>query len=333
MSTSTVGPVPLSRVWSGSKVLAEDVVGDDLADVLDLHAGANAWWVLDRSSDYARDELRRLAAALDLDQLAISDLTADDHRAKYEQVGSTRLVVTSAVSVDADRVELRIDPISLLVTDRALVCLADSRPGLDPARLLTAKAPVLGRGDLDTAMRLLVHAVVDSYAAAVTWLETASDALADVLFEERPLTRSQQLQAFRLRTILSQLRRITEPMRAVLIDLVDDAGDEGSPSARQWTLLQEKHQRTADAADRLRDALASIFETSLALADVQLNVIMKKLTGWAAIIAVPTLVSGFVGMNVAFPLSGTVVGFWVYFVIMLASALGLWWVFRRRDWV
>src|SRR3954453_1194795 len=130
---STVGPVPLSRVWSGAKVLAEDLVGDDLADVLDLHAGANAWWVLDRSSDYARDELHRLAKELDLDQLAIADLTADDHRAKYEEGGSTRLVVTSAVSVDADRMELRVDPVSLLVTDRALVCLAEVRPVLDPA--------------------------------------------------------------------------------------------------------------------------------------------------------------------------------------------------------
>ena len=35
---------------------------------------------------------------------------------------------------------------------------------------------------------------------------------------------------------------------------------------------------------------------------------MKKLSGWAAIIAVPTLVSGFVGMNVAFPLEGTGAG-------------------------
>ena len=66
----------------------------------------------------------------------------------------------------------------------------------------------------------------------------------------------------------------------------------------------------------------SVLETSLALADVQLNVIMKKLTGWAAIIAVPTLITGFVGMNVGFPFMGTAYGFWIYLVIMLATAAG-----------
>ena len=35
-TTSLAGPVPLSRVWSGSRVLAEDLTGEDLADVLDL---------------------------------------------------------------------------------------------------------------------------------------------------------------------------------------------------------------------------------------------------------------------------------------------------------
>ena len=74
---------------------------------------------------------------------------------------------------------------------------------------------------------------------------------------------------------------------------------------RRWSLIEEHHGRTANAADRLREELTSVFETSLALADVQLNVIMKKLSGWAAIIAVPTLVTSFVGMNVAYPLSGT----------------------------
>ena len=62
--------------------------------------------------------------------------------------------------------------------------------------------------------------------------------------------------------------------------------------------MAEQHDRVANAADALREALSSLFDTSLALADVRLNQIMKKLTGWAAIIAVPTLITSFVGMNV-----------------------------------
>jgi magnesium transporter len=64
-----------------------------------------------------------------------------------------------------------------------------------------------------------------------------------------------------------------------------------------------------------------------------MNQTMKKLSGWAAIIAVPTLVTSFVGMNVGFPLFGTGTGFWVYFVVMIAAAVILYVVFRRRDWI
>ena len=77
-------PTPLSRVWSKSRIIAEDLTGEDLSDVLELHSDASAWWVLPRDDQYAAAELRGVARALDLDQLAIKDLLANDHRVKYE---------------------------------------------------------------------------------------------------------------------------------------------------------------------------------------------------------------------------------------------------------
>ena len=98
-------------------------------------------------------------------------------------------------------------------------------------------------------------------------------------------------------------------------------------------LLSEQHGRVANAADALREAMSSIFDTSLALADVRMNQIMKKLSGWAAIIAVPTLVTSFVGMNVGFPLQGSATGFWVYFLLMITASVVLYFIFRARDWL
>ena len=79
--------------------------------------------------------------------------------------------------------------------------------------------------------------------------------------------------------------------------------------------------------------MSSIFDASLALSDLRMNEVMKKLTAWAAIIAVPTLVTGFVGMNVGFPLHGTTGGFWVYLAIMLAASVVLYLVFRIKQWI
>jgi magnesium transporter len=333
-------PTPLSRVWSGTKTIAEDLTGEDLGDVLELHSDASAWWVLNRD-DPLSPEVHDIAQALDLDDLALRDLLATDGRAKYEEVGQARLVITNAVSVDAERSRVTTHPVSIIATDRALICLADPCPDFQPAQLLSSKDELLAVGGVDAGLQALLGALVHTYQNAVNWLEQSSDDLSDMLFDAHVLNKSQQLHAFKLRKALSELRRATEPMRTVLGDLtaaqpppvVKGKAARDKSLGRRWTILEEQHDRIADAADALREALSSVFDTSLALNDVRLNQTMKKLTGWAAILAVPTLVTSFVGMNVAFPLEGTAVGFWVYAVIMVVTGLGLYVVFKARDWV
>jgi magnesium transporter len=54
----------------------------------------------------------------------------------------------------------------------------------------------------------------------------------------------------------------------------------------------------------------------------RLNVITKKVTGWAAIIAVPTLITGFFGMNVPYPGFGEKAG--LAASIATIALAGLW---------
>jgi magnesium transporter len=333
-------PVPLSRVWSGSKIIAEDLTGEDLSDVLELHSDASAWWVLPRDHEYGAVEVRHIAHALDLDEPAIKDLLAEDRRAKFEMIGQARLVITNAVSVDRDRAQIVVHPVSVIATDRAIICLADPTPDFQPAQLFLQKEDVIAKGGIEAAVQTIIAAVISTYEDVVQWLEDSSDNLANVLFEERPLGKAEQLYAFKLRAALSQLRRLTDPMRTVMTDIVDSPpqgrkvkGGRDPAIGRHWLILSEHHTRVANAADALREALASIFDTSLALADVRLNQIVKKLSAWAAIIAVPTLVTGFVGMNVRFPLSGSSTGFWAYLLLMLAASVVLYFVFRAKDWL
>ena len=127
-------------------MLAEDLAGEDLGDVLDLHDDASAWWVLDRSSDYARDELERVIAEFGLDRFVVRELLADDHRAKFEQIGQARVVLTNAVSLDRATARVTVHPVSLLVTDRAVVCLADVTREVDPGRWLARGRGAAGQG-------------------------------------------------------------------------------------------------------------------------------------------------------------------------------------------
>ena len=338
-TTALSGPIPLSRVWAKGTVVAEDLTGEDLSDVLQLHTDASAWWVLPRDPDYGAAELRGVAHALDLDDLAVRDLLATDRRAKFEALGTARLVVTTLVTHDPAAGTVSVHPISVIATDRALICLVGDVDGFQPARLLLQKAELLAEGGVEVGLQLVITAVINTYESAVQWIEDATDDLSDELFGGEPLGRAEQLNAFKVRAALTQLRRVTEPMRAVLSDIVDDPPPvkgkavRSSRVGRRWTLIAEQHNRVAGAADALREVLGTVFDTSLALADVRMNVIMKKLTGWAAIIAVPTLITGFAGMNVAFPLAGSPAGFWLVLVLMVVVAVVLFVGFRRRDWI
>ena len=308
--------------------------------MLELHSDASAWWVLPRNDPYAERELRGVASALDLDELAIRDMLADDRRVKCEQVGQARIVITGAVSVDDAREEVLVHPLSIIATDRALICLAGDTEALRPAQILTGHTDKLATLGIEAALPLVLNAVVTSYEEAVDWIEQRSDRLADLLFEGRPLDKPAQLRAFRLKRALSALRQLTEPMRSVLDELIENLPPASkanrrrfSQTARAWNALAERHSRVANAANAQGEALSTIFQTSLSLVDARSNEIMKKLSGWAAIVAVPTLVTSFVGMNVRFPLEGTDAGFWIYFVIMVTTAVILFLLLRARGWV
>ena len=79
--------------------------------------------------------------------------------------------------------------------------------------------------------------------------------------------------------------------------------------------------------------VTTVFETNLSLQDARLNTIMKKLTGWAAIIAVPTLVTGWYGQNIPYPGFNEVSGVITSAVLSVLTSVLLYLGFRRRDWL
>jgi magnesium transporter len=91
--------------------------------------------------------------------------------------------------------------------------------------------------------------------------------------------------------------------------------------------------RIGESSDALRDLGATIVETNLALRDFRQNQVVKRVGSWAAIIAVPTLITGYYGMNVPYPGSGTTAGVVVSAALALGLPTGLYLYFRHRDWL
>ena len=67
--------------------------------------------------------------------------------------------------------------------------------------------------------------------------------------------------------------------------------------------------------------------------DNRLNQVMKQVTSWAAIIAVPTAVTGFYGMNVPYPGAQTHWGFLTSIAVLVTGAITLYVIFKKRDWL
>jgi magnesium transporter len=91
--------------------------------------------------------------------------------------------------------------------------------------------------------------------------------------------------------------------------------------------------RATEWTESLRDLVISILETNLTVQGNRLNVITKKVTSWAAIIAVPTLITGYYGMNVPYPGFDKTIGYAISVVAMVVAALVLYIVFKRKDWL
>jgi magnesium transporter len=91
--------------------------------------------------------------------------------------------------------------------------------------------------------------------------------------------------------------------------------------------------RAAEWTDSLRDLVTIILETNLTIRGNRMSIITKKVTSWAAIIAVPALITGFYGMNVPYPGFSSKWGFLTAMVTMVVAMIVLYHAFRRRDWL
>jgi magnesium transporter len=184
----------------------------------------------------------------------------------------------------------------------------------------------------------LLDPVVDGHFDMVQQMDDAVEDLEDGLFDGEPLSRVTQEKSFRVRKELVQLRRVVLPMREVVAAVQRHREEwhpaDGPDDLDAWFAdLYDHVLRVTEWTESLRDMISTVFETNLALADARMNTIMKKLTGWAAIVAVPTAITGWFGQNVPYPGFGKPLGLWLAAGIILAASGTLYIVFRRKDWI
>jgi magnesium transporter len=165
-------------------------------------------------------------------------------------------------------------------------------------------------------------------------LDDGIEAIEGELFENNARSGLQR-RTFRVREDLVELRRVVLPMREVVSAIQHRRLDAKTAPELDplYSDLYDHVLRASEWTESLRDMVTTVFETNLSLQDARLKTVMKKLTGWAAIIAVPTAITGFYGQNVQYPGINTVGGFLTSTSIIVMLVIVLYWAFRRRDWL
>jgi magnesium transporter len=298
--------------------------------------------------DPDHDALRELADELGLNMWAVEDAVAPKERTKTSVYHTHTFFTVYAVdtrepAADAppDPSLLEKHPISAYVLPRGLITVR--LPGVNGAATefdideVSRRFDDLGgqRYGVGALVHGLLDVVVDGHFEAVESLDDAIESLEDELFADGGPRRGLQRRTFQLRKDLVELRRVVLPMREVVSTIQHRRLDSSTSSALDplYADLYDHVLRASEWTESLRDMVTTVFETNLSLQDARLNTVMKKLSGWAAIIAVPTAITGFYGQNVVYPGIDTVVGFITSSILIVVLVIMLYVMFKRRDWL
>jgi magnesium transporter len=340
-SGGRAGPVH-GRVYRDGALARDDLDPAELAEVL-REDGTVAWLDLVGPAPAA---LRDLAHAVDLHALAVEDALAEPQRPKLDRYPGHLFIAVYFPGLDPDTCRLDPAELSIFVTDRALITVRSRADAFDPAELTRRwdQHRELAGAGVGYLLHGLLDYVVDEQYAATRRLEEAVDDLEECLFDEfdapRPTRAGKtggadvQRRGFQLRKSLTRARRLAQPTTDLLFDLGrPGVGVVTDGLAPYYADVRDHAVRSAERLDSLREMVGTVLDTRLALRGDQLNEIMKKLTGWAGIIAVPTAVTGFYGQNVPYPGFEQWSGFLSSIGLTAAIALLLFVVFRRRNWL
>jgi magnesium transporter len=320
-----------TRLYRDGVLEAKDFPAAQISDYLE-EPGTVVWLDL---CEPDQEDLQIISEEFGLHPLAIEDATQPHERPKLDRYQDHYFLTAYAVGLDAATGMLSTSELAAFVTPRALITVRkDARLDIDGVvARWDGSADLAGHG-VGFLLWGLLDFVVDGHFTTVQQLDEAIEGLEDLLFDERPKSAEVQRRSFELRKSLVVLRRLVLPMREVVNSLLRrDLGLVDQGMAPYFQDVYDHVLRATEWTESLRDLVSTILETNITIQGNRLNATTKKVTGWAAIIAVPTAVTGYYGMNVPYPGFGQHSGVVTSTVLLVGLSTGLYVLFRRLDWL
>ena len=320
----------LTRTYRHGALTSE---GFPLADVPEQLAAPDTTLWIDLCGP-SKEQLRFLAAELGLHELAVEDALGPQ-RPKLDRYATHLFLSCHAVGVDAQEGTLIETEVDAFISQRWLVTIRES-PAFTIESVLERwdDSPDLAAHGVDFLLYGLLDAVVDGYVDVIQAFDDYHDLISERMFAEQSLDPLRERYWFAMRRAMFRFHRLVVPMREVCGSLVRREQSKVAEEVYPYFLDVYDHiLGVIEDLDSQRQVASTILETDLGLRDHRQNLIVKKVTGWAAVIAVPTLVSGYYGMNVPYPGSGAAVGVVTSTGVMIVACIVVYHLFRRRHWL
>ena len=280
-----------------------------------------------------RGELEAVAREFELHELAVEDAVKAHQRPKLERYGDSLFVVLKTARFVPSREEIEFGEVLVFVGADFLISVQHGEPALQDVRARMEARPDLLRRGPSAALYGIVDRVVDDYLPVVDALDDAIGAV-----EREVFSASRANPAARIYHLKREVLELTHAMQP-LLDPLDSLARGDQPLVHEETrhYFRDIHDHLLRAVSRVtefREVLTSVLTANLSQVAIRQNEDVRKISAWAAIIAVPTMVAGIYGMNFEhMPELEWTFGYPLVLAVIAAACVLLYVRFRRAGWL
>jgi len=306
-----------------------DIPKEEIGDYV-KRPGCFIWVALFEPS---ADDLQEMRQQFGLHELAVEDATHGHQRPKLEEYGDSLFAVLQSVELKGD--EMKVGELEVFVGPNYILSVrTHSERGFQSVRTRCEREPHLLKHGAAFVLYALMDAVVDRYFPVLDALQSELERIEEQIFKQNT-ARSNIEALYSLKQKLMTLKHAVEPLLEAIGKLRGSRVPQLCAGMQEYFRDVFDHlQRINTAIESIRDMQTTAIQVNLGMINLNETEVTKKLAGWAAMIAIPTLIAGIYGMNFKdMPEYDLPYAYPVCVAIMIALDLALYFWFRKIKWL
>ena len=307
-----------------------DISLDEISDVLAVDDGSFVWVGLYEPTE---DLLDKLQEEFGLHDLAIEDATHAHQRPKIEAYGNSLFIAAhTAQSVSG---KIAFGETHIFMGARYLVTVRHGASlSYAPVRARCEREPELLALGPSYGLYAVLDFIVDNYLPIVDEFREELNELEQDIFSDT-YHRDTVVKLYELKRELTRMRMAVAPMQDITGQLTRVHTNMVGEEMRLYFRDVFDHTlRVNEATDTLREMLTAAMSVNLALVTVAQGEVVKRLAGWAGLLAAPTLIASWYGMNFKhMPELGGIYSYWIMIGVTATVCVGLFALLRRAKWL